>query len=422
METYKGVMILLDGLGDRPSKTLQDRTPLEAAETPHMDRLVASGMGGLVSLFRPWVPVDTQTGMGLLLGLPRKDIKNLTRGPVEAAGVGLPLHHGDVALRCNFATVRPNGSRFDIVDRRAGRITEDTDALCLALDAMALGDGITTKVRAATEHRFVLGLQGLNLSDAVTDTDPGAGRGPEGVQWCQPRDIHNTDAIRTAKAINTFIRRSHERLAEHPVNKKRVADGLLPANGLVTRGAGRVMPLNNLVTHVGLQAAIVTGESTVRGLGRLFGFDVIQNPQFTGSHTTDLEAKVAATRTALENHGLVFLHIKGTDIHSHDRNPLAKKTLLEAIDSAIAPLLKDDLVVAVTGDHSTDSTWGIHIGDPVPALLSAPHIRRDDVQTFSEIACLRGGLGRLSATSFLCAFLDHMNRMYAFRPHDDMFL
>ena len=421
METYKGVMILLDGLGDRPAAALGGQTPLEAAHAPNMDRLATVGLCGLVSLLSSWVPVETQTGTGLLLGLARKDIKKMTRGPVEAAGVNLPLYDGDVALRCNFATLRPNGTTFDILDRRAGRIAEDTETLSGVLDGLDLGGGITTRACAATEHRMVLALSGLALSEAVTDTDPGAGRAAEGVLLCRARDADDEQATRTAEAINTFVRKSYDLLHDHPVNQARAARGLLPANGLITRGAGRVAPVRNLIAHLGLKAALVTGEATVRGLGRLFGFDVIDHKAFTGQSQTNIDAKIAAVQDALTNHELVFLHIKGTDTRSHDRNAAGKKALIEQIDAAIAPLLKPDLVVAVTGDHSTDSTLGVHTGDPVPALLAAPHTRIDGVTSFSERACMGGGLGHLSATSFLCAMLDHMNQLHNYKPHEHFF-
>ena len=421
METHKGVMILLDGLGDRPAAGFDGKTPLEAAHTPNMDRLAASGLCGLVSLLASWVPVETQTGTGLLLGLARKDIKKLTRGPVEAAGVGLVLNDGDVALRCNFATLRPNGTTFDILDRRAGRIAQDTDTLSRILNGMDLGSGIAARVRAATEHRVVLALSGLALSDAVTDTDPGAGRTAEGVLPCRTRDPEDEQAARTAKAINNFVRQSYTLLNNHPVNQARAAQGLLPANGLITRGAGQMAPVRNLVTHLGLKTALVTGEATVRGLGRLFGFDVIDHAAFTGRHYTNLNAKIAAAQDALTDHDLVFLHVKGTDTRSHDRDAAGKKALIEAFDAALAPLLQPGLVIAVTGDHTTDSTLGIHTGDPVPALLAAPHIRLDAVTSFSETACMDGGLGHLSATSFLCAMLDHMNQMHNYQPHEHFF-
>lgn len=414
-------MILLDGLGDRPAAGFDGKTPLEAAHTPNMDRLAASGLCGLVSLLSAWVPVETQTGTGLLLGLARKDIKKMTRGPVEAAGVRLALNDGDVALRCNFATLRPNGTTFDILDRRAGRIAEDTETLGDVLDGLNLGGGITARVRAATEHRVVLALSGLALSDAVSDTDPGAGRAAEGVLLCRARDPDDDQATRTARALNTFVRQSYALLHAHPVNQAREARGLLPASGLITRGAGRVAPLRNLVAHLGLKAALVTGEATVRGLGHLFGFEVIDHAAFTGRHHTNLDAKIDAVQAALAHHDLVFLHIKGTDTHSHDRDAAGKKALIEAFDAALAPLLKPGLVVAITGDHSTDSTLGVHTGDPVPALLAAPHIRTDAVASFSETACMRGGLGHLSATSFLCALLDHMNQMHNYQPHEHFF-
>ena len=421
METHKGVMILLDGLGDRPAVGLGGQTPLEAAHTPNMDRLAASGLCGLVNLLASWVPVETQTGTGLLFGLARKDIKKLTRGPVEAAGVGLELNDGDVALRCNFATLCPNGTTFDILDRRAGRIARHTDTLGNVLNGMDLGGGITARVRAATEHRVVLALSGLALSDAVTDTDPGAGRAAEGVLLCQTRDPEDEQAARTAKAINNFVEQSYALLNNHPVNQARAAQGLLPANGLITRGAGQVAPVRNLVTHLGLKTALVTGEATVRGLGHLFGFDVIDHAAFTGRHHTNLNAKIAAVENALNDHDLIFLHVKGTDTRSHDRDPDGKKALIEAFDAALEPLLQPGLVIAVTGDHTTDSTLGIHTGDPVPALLAAPHIRTDTVAAFSERACMGGGLGHLSATSFLCALLDHMNQMHNYQPHEHFF-
>lgn len=421
MDTHPGVMILLDGLGDRPSKALDGKTPLEAAHTPNMDRLAASGLCGLLTPLTAWVPVETPTGTGLLMGLARKDVKKLTRGPVEAAGVELDLRPGDVALRGNFATLRPNGARFDILDRRAGRIVEDTEALGDVLGALDLGDGVTTRLRAATEHRAVLALSGPGLSEAITDTDPGAGHEAEGVLLCTARTSDDEEAARTAEAVNALVRQSHRLLNDHPINRARAARGLPPANGLITRGAGSVAPLRNLIAHLGLRAAVITGEATVRGLGRLFGFYVISHVEFTGQHQTDLAAKVAAAQAALADHDLVFLHIKGTDTLAHDLDPIGKKEVIEEIDAAIAPLLTPDRVVAVTGDHSTDSTLGIHTGDPVPALLAAPHIRIDAVQSFGETACLNGGLGHLSATSFLCALLDHMNQMHNYRPHEHFF-
>ena len=117
---YKGLMIILDGLGDRPNPALNNRTPLQAAYTPVMDALVAAGSCGLVDPLRAGFPVDTHTGCAALMGVTRRDQLSMARGPIEAAGVGVEMMPGDILLRANFATLQDDGCT--IIDRRAGRI------------------------------------------------------------------------------------------------------------------------------------------------------------------------------------------------------------------------------------------------------------------------------------------------------------
>jgi 2,3-bisphosphoglycerate-independent phosphoglycerate mutase len=229
--------------------------------------------------------------------------------------------------------------------------------------------------------------------------------------------------VRTADAINLFVREAYRRLSAHPLNRRREAAGLVPANGILTRGAGRAAPLRNLLTHLGLTASVIAAERTVEGLGRLFGFRVVHRPGFTALPQTDLDGKLAAALEELGSRDLVFLHIKGPDISSHDRDPMGKKACIERIDRLLGGLQRDDLVIGVTGDHSTDSGVGRHCGDPVPAVMVAPHGRRDAVELFGETACIAGGLGRTSASSFLVGMLDAMGALHNFEPADrDYFL
>ena len=114
----KGLLIILDGLGDRSCPALQGLTPLEAAATPNLDRLAGNGITGLVDPLCPGAPVGTHTGTGVLMGLVPADAASLARGPVEAAGIGLEVNPGDVLLRCNFATLGEDGAGLRIRDRR----------------------------------------------------------------------------------------------------------------------------------------------------------------------------------------------------------------------------------------------------------------------------------------------------------------
>jgi 2,3-bisphosphoglycerate-independent phosphoglycerate mutase len=419
---HKGLMIIIDGLGDRLCPQMGGRTPLEAAATPNLDRLARKGMTGLIDPLVPGMPVGTHTGTSVLMGLAPADAAGLARGPVEAAGVGLALQPGEVFLRCNFASVSGEGEQLRIEDRRAGRILEGTTELAAELQDVSLGNGITASLHPATQHRAVLRLDGPGLSADITDTDPGSGRKDRGVLSAMPLDADDTAAARTAQAVNRMVVEAHRRLAQHPVNLRRKAQGLLPASGILTRGAGQYSVLRNLVSHLRIPASVVVGERTVEGLGRMFGYRIVSRPSFSALPNTDLAGKLDAVLAELETRDLVFLHIKGPDISSHDRDPMGKKAAIERIDEVLGSLDRDDLVVAITGDHSTDSCAGRHCGDPVPGLIMAPHGRRDATAVFGESSCMKGGLGRVSATSFLVGMLDAMGAVGNFRPSDRGFL
>jgi 2,3-bisphosphoglycerate-independent phosphoglycerate mutase len=413
---HKGLMIVLDGLGDRCCPALGGVTPLEAADTPMLDRLAGRGVCGLVDPLYPGVPVGTHTGTGVLMGLSVRDAARLARGPVEGAGVGLDLKPGEVILRCNFATLAEQGDGFAILDRRAGRIKSNTETLAASLRDLELGHGITGSLYAATQHRAVLHLHGDGLSAEITDTDPGSGRGERGVLWSDPIDPTNAAAVITAEATNAFVEQAYRTLTPHPVNRTRQAEGLPPANGILTRGAGSVSRHRNLIDLTGLRAAVVTGERTVVGLARLLGFESIIRDDFTALPDTNLAGKVEAAMAALEDHDFVMLHIKGPDICSHDKDPEGKRDMMERIDESLDSLDNQDIVIGVTGDHSTDSNIGRHCGNPVPTLLCSPTGRRDGVFTFGEATCSGGGLGRLSGTGFLASVLDAMGAMSNYTP------
>jgi 2,3-bisphosphoglycerate-independent phosphoglycerate mutase len=402
----KRLMIILDGLGDCPCPVLDGGTPLEAARTPNLDRLVEHGRCGLVDPIGPGVRVGTHIGVGVLMGLSPGDALNLGRGPVEAAGIDLPLGEGDIALRCNLATLLEHDGVLYIHDRRAGRVCEESAGLLAELEDLDLGDGIRATVRPATQHRAVLRLCGEGLSPAVGNTDPGdTATLPARVQPCLPQVPRDPSAQRTAAAVSRLVQMAFGRLKEHPLNLRRLARGEPPATGLITRSAGSVHSLRNVLREQGLRVAVVSAESTVIGLGRLFGFTLLNDTRFTAMMDTDLDAKLRVAKDALAEHDLVFLHVKGTDVCAHDREPRAKRDFIERIDAALAGLAEEGIVVAVTADHSTDSNTGSHTSDPVPSLLYAPGGARDDRDVFGESDCRDGGLGRMSAEQFLATFL-----------------
>ena len=338
----KGLLLILDGLGDRPVEELKGKTPLEAARTPHMDLLLKDGMAGLVHQVEPGIPVGTHTGSGLLLGVAPSEVEMLSRGLVQASGAGITLKPEDIALRCNFATLSWNADRAEILDRRAGRISEGVDVLANALNELPAIEGVKCIVSPSTHYRASLVMRGDGLSHDITNTDPGSSRLEKGLLLSRPLLAGNEAAVRTAHALNQFLKRSYAVLKDHSLNRERIERALPPANGLLTRGAGKMHQFKNLLHFQKIKTALVTGEGTLYGVGKLFNFEVHRKSSFTAGTDTDLEGKVALALQLLERNDLVVMHIKGTDVCAHDRNPVEKKEFIEAVDFSLktAPIYR----------------------------------------------------------------------------------
>jgi 2,3-bisphosphoglycerate-independent phosphoglycerate mutase len=407
MARRQAVMLIVDGLGDLPIGELGGQTPLEAARTPVLDRMAGAGGYGLVDPILPGEIPDTDSGVGLLLGLPPEQADALHRGPVEASGVNRRMREGEIAVRANFATVEERSGGLWVTDRRAGRIIEHVDELAQAIDGIELGDGVRADFRPTDQHRGVLVLSGPGLDAAVSDTDPGDAGNPGFVlhsRALQPA------AERTAAKINLFVQEAHHRLLDHPVNLARQAAGRLAANGIITRGAGAWFEPANRLEALGLRAAVVAGCNTVLGLARLFGFDTVQNPEFTAGLDTDLDGKVAAALATLQSHDIVYVHVKASDLCAHDRRPLAKRDFLERLDRALAPLTSAGVVLALSSDHTTNSNSGAHTADPVPSLIFDPfQPRSGPAVNFGETACRTGTMPRQRSFEFLDRVLDKLD-------------
>src|SRR3989454_8850023 len=164
----KIVLLIFDGLGDRPIAELGRQTPLQAARKEHLDWFAANGVNGLLDPIAPGIRPGSDTSHLALFGYDPLTVYT-GRGPFEAAGVGIPVKRGDIAFRCNFATV---DSGMRVTDRRAGRIREGTTELAKGPDGPALGSGAAVLFRAGTEHRAALVLRGPGLTPHVSDPDP----------------------------------------------------------------------------------------------------------------------------------------------------------------------------------------------------------------------------------------------------------
>ena len=399
-------------MGDLPIKSLGNKTPLEAAQTPNMDALAKNGKIGLMYSVKKGVAPESDVAVISLLGYdPFK--YSTGRGVIEAAGAGLKMEDGDLALRCNFATL---GQGKNIIDRRVARSlsTEEATKLTYAANKQVKLESYpaTFEFRNTLGHRAVLLIKSKAkpLSSNITNSDPaytvmnGIGVAKAQVemvlQTCEPTD--NTEAAKvSAGLVNEFIDKTHDLWENHPINLKRAAEGKLKANVVLTRDAGHLLPkFFNINEHYHVDFACLADMHAERGIAQLAGMDSMLLPPPSGNLQKDCEIRVKALLDVLPKHDCFYIHLKGPDEPGHDGNCTLKTQIISAIDKYFfGPLLKQislkDNLICITADHATPCELKVHSDTPVPVLISGDKIEDGNAAKFSEKECAKGSLGTL---------------------------
>ncbi|MDD3408250.1 MAG: 2,3-bisphosphoglycerate-independent phosphoglycerate mutase [Methanobacteriaceae archaeon] len=409
----KGIILVMDGMGDRPLKELDNQTPLQAANTPNMDKMAECGITGIMDSIRPGIIPGSDTAHLSILGYDPYEVYT-GRGPFEASGVGLDVIPGDIAFRCNFSTADENGI---ITDRRAGRIREGTKDIVDVLNTMVIKgyEDIQIIFKESTGHRAVLVLRGEGLSDKVTDADPK-------VEGKKPKIVESTDgseeAKRTADLLNKIVEKSYEMVKNHPVNIGRMEENKPPANIIIPRGAGAVPKVEHINEKYEVNSACIAETGLFMGIGRFAGMDIIEMDDVTGGVDTNLDNIIDTIINQVNNtdHNFFLINIDGADEAGHDGNAIQKKEFIEKVDKIVMSKLLNlkNVVLFLTADHSTPISVMNHSGDPVPVIINSPEVRVDDVKEYNEFAVAKGGLCRIRGSDVMNIVMDLMNNSHKF--------
>ncbi len=397
------ILVVGDGMADRPLKELEGRTPLEAAETPHLDAVARGGICGIMDILAPGRPPGSDVANLTLLGYdPFESYRG--RGALEAMGAGLEVGPRDVAFRGNFAYLDDVGV---VVDRRAGRVDGSVFREYLSDVSLSAYPDVEVTVTPTLGHRLAIVLRGEGLSWRISDIDPHK----TGTKVLRSMPIDGTaEARRTAAIANELYDRLMEKMLRNPLNKERGAMGLPPANAILLRGAGAIPAVKPLTEEYSVKGACVAVTPTVRGSCLSAGFDLHDAPGATGGVDTDTIGKAEMVEGVLPRYDVVFLHVKGADNASHDGDPGLKISVIEKIDAMVGHLMDnvdlEETCIAVTADHTTSTRARDHTGDPVPVAILGPEIRSDLVENYSERDCARGGLGRIGGKELMPILLD----------------
>ena len=386
----KLVLIVLDGLGDIATPQQSYLTPLEAANSPNLDKISKDSAQGRMIPVAPGITPGSGPGHLGLFGYDPLEFQ-VGRGVIEALGLGLELKPGDVCARANFATLDAKGI---VTDRRAGRIaTEVCEKLVALLSAKIKKIGDTEVIiKAGKEHRFVVIFRGKGLEGPLTDADPNREGFP--IPTVHPREENNAGQKKTAALIADFYKAALPVLAKEK-----------PANGFLMRGIAHQPHIPLFADRYLLKPACLAVYPMYKGLAQLVGMKKIEGPQ-------TIAEQFERYLKEYDNYDFFFIHYKYTDKYGEDGNFVAKKKAIEDFDAALPILLKKKPdVLVVTGDHSTPCALHGHSWHPQPVLLHSATSGSDKLERFTETGANSCSLGIFPA-KFLIRLMQANARMF----------
>lgn len=367
----KCVVMVGDGMGDYPIEGV-GKTAIEEAHTPNMDYMARRGVCGLARTLPEGMPKGSDVANLSILGYdPRKYYT--ARGPIEAAGMGIPLEGGDVAFRCNLITVADGR----VADYSAGHIdTEAARAIIEAVDEELGGEGIRFHAGLSYRHIMV-----CDFGDGAVCTPPHDAVG-EPVKSVLPRG-------RGSRRLKKLIADSEDVIARCNEHLHTQATHIWPWSG------GKPLTIPSFIERFGLSGAVISAVDLLKGLARCAKLDFIEVEGATGNIDTNYLGKGKAAVEALEDHDFVLVHVEAPDEAGHMRDIEEKIRAIEEFDEKVVGTVLDSIDehtrALVIPDHYTPYTLGVHTDEPVPfALLKG---EQDDVQAYGERECARGSLG-----------------------------
>ncbi len=385
----KYIVIIGDGMADRPIQKLKGKTPLQAANKPNMDWIAAHGRSGLLRTIPDNLGAGSDVANMTIMGYdPKKYYTG--RGPLEAASIGVKLAKGEVAFRCNLIT-EENG---EIVDYSADHITTNEARELIAAVREAFSEYGSFHAGVSYRHIFV-------------------SKGGEDLECTPPHDamggkiserLIKPSTYPMARMLNELMLSSKNLLAEHPVNAKRMRNGKRPANMIWLWGQGKTPELETFEKKYGLKGAIISAVDLLRGIGTYTGMEALKVPGATGYYDTNYAGKAEWALRALDRFDYIYVHVEAPDEASHAGDLDMKIKAIEDLDEKLVGRILDgagDAKVAILPDHATPIEVRTHVRDPVPFSIYSPTEKGDGTKGFDEESAAKGSYGQRQGTAFM---------------------
>lgn len=386
-------------MADEPIASLDNKTCLQAANKPNIDKIAALGRNGLLDTipegFAPGSEIANMSVMGY-------DVPKVFegRGSLEAASMGVSIEPGEMAMRCNLICIENK----TIKNHSAGHISnEEAEELILFLQK-ELGSDIIN-FYPGVSYRHLLKMKGGMKQLICTP--------PHDVTGTPFADVmieaENEEAKETADILNDLILRSQELLENHPVNLKRAAAGKDKANSIWPWSPGYKPDMKTLLELYNLKSgSVISAVDLIKGIGVYAGLKVIHVEGATGLYNTNYEGKAQAAIDALRTDDFVYLHIEASDEAGHEGDVDLKIKTIEYLDSRVVKTIFDEVsswnepvTIAILPDHPTPCVYKTHTNSPVPFIIYRPDETPDEVKVYDEFAAEKGSYGLLKGMEFM---------------------
>lgn len=386
-------------MADEPIQALGNKTPLQAAHKPYIDLLAAKGKSGLLDTiptgFKPGSEIANLSVLGYNVPLVFEG-----RGSLEAASMDVDIAPGEMAMRCNVICIEDG----KIKNHSAGHISTEEAAELIDFLQKELGDDIAS-FYPGVSYRHLLKIKGGNKNLDCT--------APHDVIGTPFEDVlikaTTPDAEETAKYLNDLILKSQELLKDHPINKKRIAEGKDPANSIWPWSPGYRPKMQTLQELYGIKSgSVISAVDLIMGIGKYAGLKLIHVEGATGLYDTNYEGKAQAAIDALKNDDFVYLHIEASDEAGHEGDYELKKKTIEYLDSRVVKTIyeatkdwDEPITIAILPDHPTPCHLRTHTNKPVPFLIYRSNAQADKVQVYDEFESAKGDFGVLVGHEFM---------------------
>ena len=377
----KYIVIVGDGMADRPLKELGGVTPLQKAFTPNMDRLAREGiMGSVRTVPKGLHPGSDIANLSILGYDPR--VFYTGRAPLEAASMGVELRDADAAYRCNLVTLRYNKEKTRAVmeDYSGGHISTDEAAALIKDIDKALGTS-DIKFYPGVSYRHLMVWKNGELK----------------VECVPPHDIIGKDICDYLpsgygeEVLRRIMLDSVGILSNHPVNKERLAAGKKSANSVWLWGQGKKPKIPRFKEKSNLDGALVSAVDLTKGLGVYAGFEILRVPGVTGYLDTNYTGKAEYSLKALERVDLVYVHVEAPDEAGHSGNYVDKVKAIEDFDAHVVGTIMRgaqsfrEYRILLMPDHATPIEAKTHTDEPIPFVIyDSRATRTNDGATFDE--------------------------------------